>query len=213
MEQSCLRTYHPTLLKVSPAPESGRPRTGLRATAPASLQPGMVHWEHNIEFAHFSNDDTKVSLIFARPSPSPSRRLQIRRRRRRCGWRAVVHAQAGVACTAGLYMRDIRRDPAYSTLGDANGSATGRDGNEGLGEEEAMAARAEMATLGVALAEANTDSELLEHVREYETARQERTREEWEVAMEILDIFWSDSGPAAAAAKLKELMGVGAPPE
>jgi hypothetical protein len=65
-----------------------------------------------------------------------------------------VHAQAGVACTADLYRRDIRRDPAYCTLGDANGSAIGGDGNEGSGEEEATAARAEMATLGVALAKA-----------------------------------------------------------
>jgi hypothetical protein len=43
----------------------------------------------------------------------------------------------------------------------------------------------------LALAKAKTDSELLEHVWEYETA------------MWILDIFWSDSGPAAA--KVTEL--------
>ena len=35
----------------------------------------------------------------------------------------VVHAQAGIACTANLYRRDIRRDPAYN--GDANGSSSG----------------------------------------------------------------------------------------
>lgn len=33
-------------------------------------------------------------------------------------------------------------------LGDANGSATGGDGNEGLGVVESTAARMEMATLG-----------------------------------------------------------------
>jgi hypothetical protein len=124
-----------------------------------------------------------------------------------------VHAQAArlVSLAQPTYI-GVTFVENQHTLGDANESATGRDGNEGPGEEEAMAARAEMATLGVALAEANTDSELLEHVREYETAMQECTREEWEVAMEILGIFWSDSGPAATA-KLKELMGVGAPPE
>jgi len=40
-------------------------------------------------------------------------------------------------------------------------------------------------------------------VREYETAMQEHTSEE--VAVQISDIFGSESGPAAA--KLKELIG------
>jgi hypothetical protein len=37
-----------------------------------SLQPGTVHWEHNLEFAYPSDGDTKVSLTAARPSPSNS---------------------------------------------------------------------------------------------------------------------------------------------
>jgi 2-polyprenyl-6-methoxyphenol hydroxylase-like FAD-dependent oxidoreductase len=49
-------------------------------------------------------------------------------------------------------------------------------------------AMANGADLGLALAKVKTDSELLEHVREYDTAMQERTREEWEVAMQIADL-------------------------
>lgn len=49
------------------------------------------------------------------------------------------------------------------------------------------------ADLCLALAKAETDSELSEHVREYGTAIQERAREEREVAMQIPDKFWIDT--------------------
>jgi hypothetical protein len=49
-------------------------------------------------------------------------------------------------------------------------------------------------------------------VREYESAMQERAKEEWEGSMQNMDAFLSDSAPAAAVEKIKELMAGGGPP-
>ena len=73
-------------------------------------------------------------------------------------------------------------------------------------------AMADGADLGLALAKAKTTSELLERVREYESAMQERAKEEWEGSMQNMDVFLSDSAPAAAVEKMKELMAGGGPP-
>jgi 2-polyprenyl-6-methoxyphenol hydroxylase-like FAD-dependent oxidoreductase len=68
------------------------------------------------------------------------------------------------------------------------------------------------ADLGLALAKAKTPSELLERVREYESAMQERAKEDWEASMQNMDIFLSDKAPAAAVEKMKEFMAGGGPP-
>ena len=73
-------------------------------------------------------------------------------------------------------------------------------------------AMADGADLGLALAKAKTPSELLERVREYETAMQERARGEWEESMQNMDVFLSDSAPASAVEKMKELIAGGGPP-
>jgi 2-polyprenyl-6-methoxyphenol hydroxylase-like FAD-dependent oxidoreductase len=63
----------------SPQDEQG-PRRGdrpevdrgqLRQLLLDSLHPGTVRWEHSLESAQFTDDNAKVSLTFARPSPSP----------------------------------------------------------------------------------------------------------------------------------------------
>jgi 2-polyprenyl-6-methoxyphenol hydroxylase-like FAD-dependent oxidoreductase len=73
-------------------------------------------------------------------------------------------------------------------------------------------AMADGADLGIALAGAKTPSELLEHVREYERAMQERARGEWEESMQNMDVFLSNGAPAAAVEKMKQLMAGGGPP-
>ena len=73
-------------------------------------------------------------------------------------------------------------------------------------------AMADGADLGLALAKAKTPSELSERVREYESAMQERAKAEWEESMQNMDVFLSDSAPAAAVEKMKELMAGGGPP-
>jgi 2-polyprenyl-6-methoxyphenol hydroxylase-like FAD-dependent oxidoreductase len=73
-------------------------------------------------------------------------------------------------------------------------------------------AMADGADLGLVLAKAKTPSELLECVREYETAMQERARGDWEESMQNMDKFLGD-GPAAAVEKMKELVARGGPPE
>jgi 2-polyprenyl-6-methoxyphenol hydroxylase-like FAD-dependent oxidoreductase len=73
-------------------------------------------------------------------------------------------------------------------------------------------AMADGADLGLALAKAKAPSELLERVREYENAMQERARGEWEVSMQNMDVFLSDGAPAAAVEKMKQLMAGGGPP-
>ena len=73
-------------------------------------------------------------------------------------------------------------------------------------------AMADSAYLGLALAKAKTPYELLERVRDYESAMQERAEQEWEVSMQNMDVFLSDSAPAAAVEKMKELIAGGGPP-
>jgi len=74
-------------------------------------------------------------------------------------------------------------------------------------------AMADGADLGLALAKAKTPAELAERVRGYEKAMQERAKEEWEMSMQNMDVFLSDSAPAAAVEKMKELMAGGGPPD
>ncbi len=65
--------------------------------------------------------------------------------------------------------------------------------------KSAVQATQAYADLCLALAKAKT----LEHVREYETAMQERTNEEREVAMQFPEKYWRDSSPVA---KVKQLI-------
>jgi 2-polyprenyl-6-methoxyphenol hydroxylase-like FAD-dependent oxidoreductase len=46
-------------------------RGQLRQLLLDSLHPGTVRWEHNLESAQFTDDNSKVSLTFSHPSPSP----------------------------------------------------------------------------------------------------------------------------------------------
>jgi hypothetical protein len=90
---------------------------------------GTVHWEHNLEFAHSSDDDI-VSLTHIRASVA---------------FKFVVVRRL-VSLAQPTYM-SVTFVEIQHTSGDANESATGGDGNEGPGEEEVTAIRAEMATL------------------------------------------------------------------
>lgn len=74
-------------------------------------------------------------------------------------------------------------------------------------------AMADGADLGLALAKAKTPAEFTEYVRQYEIAMQERARDEWEKSMQNMDMFLSDSAPASAVEKMKELMASGGPPD
>ncbi|KAF8492579.1 monooxygenase [Russula emetica] len=321
---------HPSKDEQGPL-HGGRPevdRGQLRQLLLDSLHPGTVQWEHNLESAHLSNDDPKVSLTFARSSPTPSVTFK---------FDVVVGADGAWSRTRRLLSP---AQPTYTgvtfvdiqlALGDANDNAG--DGNE---VKEATAARAELANLvgrgtlfalgdsraiiaqrnsgdvvrvyaavrvplgtfdataegedlratvlqhfdgwaqklraliaapgakgfdvrplwvlpaghrwdtapggrltllgdaahlmvpfagaganlamadgadlGLALAEAKAPSELLERVREYESAMQERAKEDWEVSMQNMDVFLSDSAPAAAVEKMKELKAGGGQP-
>ena len=69
---------------------------------------------------------------------------------------------------------------------------------------------ADGADLGLALAKAKTPSELSGVT--YESAMQERAKEEWEGSMQKMGVLLSDSSPAAAV-KMKELMAGGGPPD
>ena len=309
-------------------PHGGRPevdRGQLRQLLLDSLHPGTVQWEHDLESAHLSDDDPKVSLAFTRPSPGPSvtfkfdvvvgadgawsrtRRLLSPAQPTYTGVTLVDiqlalgdtnensnEEQAAAAAKAEL-ASFVGRGTLFA-LGDSRAIIAQRNSNDvvrvyavvrgpldtfdATAEEEylraavlqhfdgwaqklraliaapsakgfvvrplwvlpsghswdtspggratllgdaahlmvpfagagANLAMADGADLGLALAKAKAPSELLQCVREYESAMQERAKEEWEGSMQNMDIFLSDSAPAAAVEKMKELMAGGGPP-
>ena len=300
-------------------------RGQLRRLLLDSLHPGTIRWEHNLEFAQFTDDNSQVSLTFARPSPSPPTTLK---------FDIVVGADGAWSrlrlllspakpTYTGVTFVDIQfalGDPDGSeregaavlaelstlvghgslfALGDSRGIIAQRNSGgvvhvyaamrvplgaldaaaaQGVPETRAAAlqhfdgwarqlrslldapgatgfvvrplwvlpsghkwdtapgghatllgdaahlmvpfagaganlAMADGADLGLALVKAKSPAELAEQVREYEKAMQERAKEEWEMSMQNMDIFLSDSAPAAAVEKMKELMASGGPPD
>jgi hypothetical protein len=61
-----------------------------------------------------------------------------------------MHTQAGVACIAGIYTVGVTFVEIQHTLGDANGSAIGGDGNEGPGRRRSNDRTSGNGDLGVA---------------------------------------------------------------
>ena len=318
-------------------PHGGRPevdRGQLRQLLLDSLQPGTIHWEHTLESAHLSDDNTKVTLTFARPSPIPpvtvkfdvvvgadgtwsrtrpllspaqptytgvtfvdiqlelgggrgrgdntegkeaaaaraelatlvghgtlfalgdSRGIIAQRNsgdvvrvyaavrvplgafddanaaaaaeeeggtsraavlRYFDGWAPKLRALIEAPGAKGFAVRPLYVLPSGHTWNTAPGGRATLLGDaahlmvpfSGAGANLAMA---DGADLGLVLAKAKTPSELLERVREYETAMRERARGEWKESMQNMDTFLSDSAPAAALEKMKELMAGGGPP-
>jgi len=131
------------------APQDGHgPRRGdrpevdrgqLRQLLLDSLQPGTVRWEHNLESAHFTDDNTKVSLTFAHLSPSPPTTFT---------FDVVIGADGAWSRVRPLLSS---AQPTYTgvtfvdiqvALGDAMGGA-----NAGTEREEEAASLAELSTL------------------------------------------------------------------
>lgn len=123
-------------------PRGDRPevdRGQLRQLLLDSLHPGTVRWEHNLESAHLSDSDAKVSLTFARSSPTPSVTFK---------FDVVVGADGAWSRTRGLLSS---AQPTYTgvtfadihlALGDTK--ENGGDGSEVKG---ATTTRAELANL------------------------------------------------------------------
>jgi len=141
----------PALESHAPQDEHG-PRRGdrpevdrgqLRQLLLDSLQPGTVRWEHNLESAQFTDDNTKVSLTFApHPSPSPPTTTST------FDVDVVVGADGAWSRVRPLLSS---AQPTYTgvtfvdiqvALGDAKGGA-----NAGNEREEEAAALAELSTL------------------------------------------------------------------
>jgi len=134
------------------------------------------------------------------------------------GWAQKLRALVAAPDATGSVVRPLWVLPSGHKWDTAPGGRTTLLGDAahlmvpfaGAGANLAMA---DGADLGLALAKVKTPSELLERVREYESAMQERARVEWEVSMQNMDLFLSDGAPAAAVEKMKELMSGGGPPE